>query len=347
MKFWLPYTRGGSGSDVSTMFLANGLRTAGHEAIAQPFPHALQYFPWLLRTRRPPYGTQVIITNTWNGFAFHKPGTVNISVERLFVLDPAYRNYRSFSQAVFHQTAIQYFVRRSLATADASVTVSRYTSDAMATRLGIQPPRVILNAVDTDFFRPAEYDQRLLDRENRPFRLLFIGNFTRRKGADIITKIMKSLGPGYELWFTSGMREESPSSNSDNMRCLGRLSLEEVRNAYQNADALLFPSRLEGLPRAVMEALSCGTPVIAADTSSLPEAVDDGVNGLLCPVDDVSAFLRAIRKLASDEASWKHMAHEARNAAENRFSLHRMILEYVELCEALVSRRQTEKVHQA
>lgn len=241
MKVWLPYAEGGSGSDVSTRFLAEGLQAAGHEAIPQAFPHNLQYLPWWLKTAKPPPGTEVIITNTWNGFAFHRPDTVNITVERLFVLDPAYRAYRSFGQAVFHEGLVRHFVTRSVATADACVAVSDYSANALAARLGLPKPRVILNAVDTEFFTPAAVDDRLSHRSDRPFRLLFVGNFTRRKGADVILEVMKQLGPNYQLQFTSGIRVGERGGYPANMRCLGRLSLDEVRTAYRQADALLFP----------------------------------------------------------------------------------------------------------
>ena len=340
MNFWLPYTHGGSGSDVSTRFLAAGLTAAGHVATAQQFHHGFQYFPWGLRTIPAPPNTDAIITNTWNGFVFHRPNAVNITVERLFVLDPEYLPYKTKPQALFHKTLIAHFVRRSILSADICVAVSDYTAKALANTLQVPKPRMILNAVDTDFFSPEANDRRLGHRHTRPFRLLFVGNFTRRKGADLIPEIMKRLGPGFELEFTSGRLPRSGGDNPSNMRCLGRLSLVEVRDAYRRADALLFPSRLEGLPRTVMESLSCGTPVIASDSSSLPEAVDHQHTGLLCPAIDAHCFVAAIKKLAADEALWQQMTYSARETALARFSLRRMVAEYVELVQELRERRQ-------
>ncbi|MFN3594090.1 MAG: glycosyltransferase [Thiobacillaceae bacterium] len=72
--------------------------------------------------------------------------------------------------------------------------------------------------------------------------------------------------------------------------------------AYRQADALLFPSRIEGLPLTVIEAMACGLPVIAAKSASLPEVVAHGATGLLCPVDDVGAYVSAPRTLAGDAA---------------------------------------------
>ncbi|MGB5835270.1 MAG: glycosyltransferase family 4 protein [Thiohalocapsa sp.] len=340
MKVWLPYVKTGSGLDVSTEFLSKGLNDKGHEAVLQSFPHALQYFPWRFRKVKPPQGTDLIISSTWNGFAFHRPDKVNITVERLFVLDPAYRAYRTPGQAVFHELLVRHFVKRSVRTADACAAVSRHTARALAARLAVSEPRTILNAVDTSFFSPAPWDERLSDFGGRPFRLVFVGNFTRRKGADIMPRIMRELGSGFELSFTSGLRGGERGRHPNNMHCLGRLSLEDVRAAYRNADALLFPSRIEGMPRAVMEAMACATPVIAANTSSLPEAVNNGRNGWLCPPDDVAAFAGAIRKLALDKPGWQRMAEEARATAVRRFSLERMVDEYLALAAELQDRRR-------
>jgi alpha-maltose-1-phosphate synthase len=339
MNFWLPYTRGGSGSDVCVEFLAQGLRDAGHEAISQPFHHHFQYAPWLLRQNRPPTGTEVIISNSWNGFVFHRKGCANITVEHLFVLDPAYAPYRSAAQALFHNTLVRYFLRRSIATSDAGVAVSDYTAGAVANNLLVSRPLTILNAVDTNFFTPPASDERLQGASRRPFRLLFVGNFARRKGSDILIDVMRRLGDDFELAFTSGRNTLRDDALPKNMRCLGQLSFEDVRDAYRQADALLFPSRLEGLPLTVLESLACGTPVIAADTSSLPEAVDHMRTGILCPIDDVDAFIAAAQQLKENPSLRARMTTAAREDAEQRFSLVRMVQQYVDLAERLTSSR--------
>jgi starch synthase len=339
MNFWLPYIVGGSGADISTRALAQGLRAAGHHCVCKSFTHNLQYFPWWLKTISPPAHTDAIITNTWNGFVFHRADSVNITVERLFVLDPAYRPYRSFSQAVFHEVFIKHFVRRSILTADICAAVSSNSADALASRLRLPRPRTILNAVDTTFFRPAKPDHRLNSRPKRPFRLLFVGNYMLRKGSDLIPEIMRRLGSDFELHFTSGLRTEDRGLYPANMYCLGRQSQEGVRAAYRHAHALLFPSRLEGLPRVVMESLACATPVIAANTSSLPEVINHERTGLLCEANNVEAFVNAARRLASDTSLWTSMTAMARQAAVERFSLARMVDEYIDLAMELRERR--------
>jgi alpha-maltose-1-phosphate synthase len=342
MKFWLPYTRGGSGSDVATCFLADGLTATGHEAIPQAFPHEYQYYPWALRNVAPPTDTEVIITNTWNGFACHRRNTVNITIEHLFVLDPLYRPYKTFFQAIFHTTFVRYFLTRSVRTADACVAVSDFTADAVAAGLNIPRPHTILNAVDTEFFSPPPNDMRSHRQSSEPFKLLFVGNFTLRKGADLMPAIMQRLGPGFHLDFTSGLRARASHDHPANMRNIGTLSRAQVRDAYRDAHALLFPSRLEGLPLTVMEALACGTPVIATNTSSLPEAVTSGFNGFLCATNEIDSFCEAARALAAEPKRWTRMSIDARLRAERQFSRDRLVTQYVNLARQLASERHRQ-----
>lgn len=335
MQFWLPHTQSGSGSDVLTNILASGLDAMGHRAIPQAFPHNLQYVPWVLRRQAPPSGTDCIITNTWSGFALHRPAAANITVEHLFVLDPANRPYRSFAQAVFHEVLVRLFVKQSMRSADVTVAVSDYTARAVTRAFPWSQPRTITNGIDTDFFCPAEDDARLNAKADRPFRLLFVGNFTRRKGADLLPALMNHLGSDFVLEFTSGLRGRAEGRFPENMHCIGKLAPAQIRDAYRNADALLFPSRLEGLPLTLLEALACGTPAIVSDRASFSEVVDHGVTGLVCPADDVRAFGEAAQRLKADRNAWHRMATAARVAAVQRFSRQRMTSEYARLASEI------------
>ena len=329
MKIWLPYIKGGSGTDVFTETLAAALNARGLHAVAARFAHNYQYAPWLLYRKPAPPGTDVVLANTWNAFAFKQPNIPLVAVEHLLVLDPALAAYRSCAQGLFHQLFVRHYERATHAAADQVVAVSRYTADRYRDALRVTPPRVILNGIDTDFFQPKLEAGEPVD--DRPLRLLFVGNMSRRKGSDLLPEILSALGEGFELSYTLGLRVDDPFPELPDTRRLGRLDSRGVRDEYRRADLLLLPTRLEGLPLAAMEAMACGTPVVASNTASLPEVIDHGVTGILCPLNDSASFAQAIRELRGDPLRCRQMGMDARLAAQRRFSMSRMVDEYVSL----------------
>ncbi len=82
---------------------------------------------------------------------------------------------------------------------------------------------------------------------------------------------------------------------------------------YHTANFFVLPSRVEGTPNALLEAMSCGLPVIVSDGAPGPlELVEDGVTGLVVPVNDAAALAVALRRLASDGELRSRLGEAAR-----------------------------------
>lgn len=330
---WLPYVETASGTDIYTDLMATGLARAGHRVVRQPLAHRLQYAPSSLTQIRPPAGTTVTLANSWNGFAFRSHSRRLVVVEHLFLFDAALRHSKSIPQSLFHELLVRRWEMRSMSAADAVVAVSHYTAGQMRRVLGLDRVHVIHNGVDLAFFCPRPTDAN--PSRNGKFQLLFVGNPTRRKGADLLPQIMELLGEGYELEYTAGRGDEGPRLTGANLRCLGRLDREQVRDAYRRADLVLFPSRLEGFGYAPVEAMACGTPAVVTRGSSLVELIADGITGRLCPAGDASAFAAAVRELSADRQRLHAMGKAARRWVEERFSLELMTRRYLELFAAI------------
>lgn len=332
MKIWFPVIKGGSGTDVFTRRLADALRRRGIATEITWFPAYFQLAPFLLRHVPPPPGTNIIHANSWNGFAFKRPEIPLLVTEHLNVLDPLYRPYKSLPQHIYHKALICRFVMASFHAASAITAVSCFTAAGLSKALGTHA-QVIHNWINTVTFSQAERNIRSI---NRPFRLLFMGNLSRRKGADLLVPIMRELGQEFELSFTSGLNRLGAIRAEQNMVPLGRLIEDrELVKAYHRCDALLFPSRFEGLPLAPLEAMACGKPVIAANISSLPEVVKGGETGILCPPDQIDTFVTACRKLAEDPQIARNYGQAARRRAENLFSEQIVVPQYVSLYQRL------------
>lgn len=335
MKIWFPVIRGGSGTDVFTRRMIDALRRRGITAETSWFPTRYQLAPYLLRHVSPPSGTNIIHANSWNGFAFKRAGIPLIVTEQLNALDPSYNPYKSLAQRIYHKTLIRRFVMASFHAASAITAVSHFAALGLVRIFGIGSVQLIHNWIDTKTFHPLERNARSVQR---PFRLLFVGNLSRRKGADLLAPIMRELGPEFELYFTSGLRDLKIRHAAQNMVPLGRLTKDsDLVRAYHKSDAFLFPSRFEGLPIAPLEAMACGKPVIAANSSSLPEIVEEGVSGILCPTDDISSFVKACRELAENPQVVRNYGRAARRRAESLFSEEIVVPQYISLYQRLAN----------
>jgi glycosyltransferase involved in cell wall biosynthesis len=80
----------------------------------------------------------------------------------------------------------------------------------------------------------------------------------------------------------------------------GWIDQDQVQHLLEQTDIFLLPSLSEGVPMAILEAFSCGIPVIATAVNSIPEVVQDGRNGLLIPPGDLPALVAAMTRLLDD-----------------------------------------------
>lgn len=161
-----------------------------------------------------------------------------------------------------------------------------------------------------------------------PLRLLYVGSNARRKGIDLLPAIMREL-EGVATLTVAGTAELG-TDLPKNIRIAGRLTEGALAETYARAHALLFPSRLEGFGLAAAEAMACGLPVITTRCSALPEVVQDGTTGFLCPINDVHSFAIAAKRLAEDRELLRTMSGQARRHAVANFSIENMINAYID-----------------
>jgi glycosyltransferase involved in cell wall biosynthesis len=103
-------------------------------------------------------------------------------------------------------------------------------------------------------------------------------------------------------------------------------------------DALVLPSRLEGFPVTIVEAMLAGIPVVATDVGSVDEAVSPGLTGWIVPPEDPPALAAAIEAAVADPAASAEMGDRARRAAEARFTIDSTIEAYLAMYDEVLGR---------
>lgn len=109
-----------------------------------------------------------------------------------------------------------------------------------------------------------------------------------------------------------------------------------VARYYQAADVYVHPSRADTFPNTVLEALACGTPVIASKVGGIPEQIIEGKTGYLVPEGDAGRMAEKITFLLENENLNRQMGCEAAEDSKKRFSLEQMVNNYLEYYKAIL-----------
>jgi glycosyltransferase involved in cell wall biosynthesis len=226
--------------------------------------------------------------------------------------------------------ALAVAARRKIA---ARVAVGEASARAAERVAGLRPGsvRVIHNGVPDEVLRPAE----------RPPEKLVVGSLgrlDRQKGYDVLVEALGSLPDAGVLLVGDGVERDALRRQATAAGVAERLHItgwqERPRDFLTAIDVFVLPSRHEGLPLAVVEAMLAALPVIASDVGSVREAVVDGETGFLVPPEDPPALAQAILRLAEDGDLRRRLGEVGRSRALRDFSLDAMARAYEKLyCE--------------
>jgi glycosyltransferase involved in cell wall biosynthesis len=337
---WFPAIRAGSGTDVFTERLAAGLQRRGIRTEITWLPHRAEYAPWMIAKPKPPAWANIAHVNTWLPARLLPQGMPVVATMHSNVHIPELTRYKNNAKKLYHRFRVKRTERETMRRADTVVAVSRFIADQAKVTLGRELRYVIFNGISMSGpFIPVDRKE-----PSCPFRLLFVGHWSILKGVDLLFPILDQLGTDFELAVTVNRDKiTTPVPASAKVRFLGHLSEQDVSKQYRLADALLFPSHLEGFGLVTLEAQACGLPVIATSGSAFPEVIEDGVTGILCPQNDIDAFANAARKLAADHKLWQSMCAAARARARNYFGIEKMIEAYLAVYQNTLNDSQNRR----
>jgi len=257
-----------------------------------------------------------------------------VTVVRLHLSDTAVRRCCGKRLA----RGIYYYERRNLIANRDWIAVSRHILELTESVFGVSPARsaVIYNAL----LPAATVQPKAMELPSR--FVLNAGEVRPHKGvlvlAEAASEFLKQK-PDVHLVFVGSVYEENgrPVSKdildivgpelSERVHILGRVDRETVLECMRRASVFAFPSRLEAFGFVLVEAMSCGLPVVCTNYPPGPELVEDGVTGLLADPLSPNDFSKKIICLLDNAELANRLAANARRLVAERFSFQRCMQE--------------------
>lgn len=243
--------------------------------------------------------------------------------------------------------------------ADAVIAVSAgMKSSILDVYPNVDPDKVhvVLNGIDTQLWRPREAE--LLDTlgvdRNRPI-VAFVGRITRQKGVAHLLKAAADFDPDVQLVLCAGAPDtaeieaetkslvEGLQAQRDGVYWVREmLSRTEIQQIYSGADIFVCPSIYEPLGIVNLEAMACGTAVVASDVGGIPEVVVDRETGTLvhydeqAPAEFEAGIAAAVNRLVGDADTLRAWGAAGRKRAEEKFSWATIAAQTVDIYRSLI-----------
>jgi glycosyltransferase involved in cell wall biosynthesis len=242
-------------------------------------------------------------------------GLIAASVEAPLVVTAHGRDVRNIGSL----PGIAALTRRVVRRAAAVIAVSDYLRRELETKLpeARGKTEVVDSGVDLERFAPSADRDGSTDLERPAF--VAVGSLTERKNVVRLAEAFARLDRG-SLTFVGDGRLRSALEGRDRVRVTGRVSHDEVPRFLASADVVCAPSLLEPFGQSILEALACGTPVVATRVGGPPEFVPQEAGILVDPL-DVGELARALESAThlekpNEAARTAAAAHDVRLQAE-------------------------------
>ena len=175
--------------------------------------------------------------------------------------------------------------------------------------------RIVPYGVDLDKFA---YRERRITGEK--LKLIFVGQVSYRKGIHHLLKIISKMQDNVQVDLVGSYSKNDilykQYSKYKNISFSGFVTRDKLAEKYYESDAFVFPTLGEGYGLVVLEAMSCGLPVISSDHAGGNDAIQNNVNGFVFPAGDDSKLKDIIIDLASNRNQLVNMGKSARKKAE-------------------------------
>jgi glycosyltransferase involved in cell wall biosynthesis len=215
---------------------------------------------------------------------------------------------------------------------DHNIAVSMEIQNSLITELGASYKKIsiIPCGVDTTKFLPMDKKQvrKSLGLNNKNKIILFIGRLNLSKGEDILFRVAKIMKEAIFIIIGSTKTNSFPN----NCIYLGEISNLKLPKIIPAADVLFLPSRSEGSPLVIKEALSCAVPVVCSDVGDCRKIVKTGKSGYVVKLDESgNTFVSNIREIINDPDKTTKMGLYGRNDMIKKMDINIITDEIIEI----------------
>ena len=220
----------------------------------------------------------------------------------------------------------RYFLRRkmiawALSNSDKTISVSDALKEEI-TKIGVPSNKIVVipNGINTELFKPMDQLEcrRVVGLPLDKKIILYAGNFEYVKGVDMLIDafggllqlrddtLLVLLGDGS---FYKKLREKAEVFNMESRVIFaGRIKHDAMRYYMNASDVFCLPSRSEGCPNVVLEAMACGKPVVATKVGGIPELVSDSNFGILVTPENPRYLTDALKEALDKKWDYKEIA---------------------------------------
>jgi glycosyltransferase involved in cell wall biosynthesis len=223
--------------------------------------------------------------------------------------------------------------------ADRVVTVFPSLAAEIVRHWRIDPAKVgvIGNGADVATFQPRDGGPSRV-RETYGFEryALFVGSLVPRKCPDLLVDALAEAGDVRCVFVGDGPmrprleRQAQELGISDRVVLMGTVPSNELGPIYADADVVILPTVSDAFPLVALEAMACGTPVLASRVSGLPEMIEDWQTGFLVKPGDVGQLAMGIRFMTGDHTLRERMGSNGRRRVREEFRWPRVADRYLE-----------------
>ncbi|MGH7396665.1 MAG: glycogen synthase [Candidatus Rokuibacteriota bacterium] len=301
-----------------------------------PYAPALESLSVGLAMARDPVTADVVHTHTWyvglGGMLVQSIHDVPLVVT-LHSLEPL-RPWKADQLGTGYAVS-SWAERLAVERADRVIAVSAQMRTDITTHFRVDPDRVVVihNGVDAEAFARTEGREALARHGVLPPYVLFVGRISEQKGIFQLLEAARALPEGVPLVLCASSpdtpelrsRLEAAVAGRPEIRWINAmLPVPEVVQLYSHAAVFVCPSIYEPFGLINLEAMACGTPVVASRVGGIPEVVVDGETGWLVEPADTAALGQALRHALADPGRARRMGEAGRRRVEAHFSWERI-----------------------